>query len=394
MPLHCDNEGSFLKIAVVHVSLNSTGGGERVCLSVIEALQNLGYEVTLVTVDKTDWSKLRKLFDEKTMPDHEIYLFPRLPTTSSNTINSALLVTLFISELFLLKLFRRDELTVNTCGEKVDSIANIVYINGIPARCAFLRETDVKRKNIGILYNLLLKIFDNLKSNSIIVNSQFHKELFERCTQKRAMTVYPPVSIDKFRELTTKRRDKNLVVTCSQYIETQNLDSVPKIAKLVNNGSFVVIGPSSSTSKNTLEKLQRSITTLSLEHRVTLLTNQPFSKLFELLSIAKVFLRTLHNEPFGISIVEAMAAGCVPVVPRDGGPWLDILDSSQGKYGYSYDTLEEAADCIRILLENEQLRNEVSKRAQKRAENFESSFFEKKIQKVVRAAIRAKLKRV
>jgi glycosyltransferase involved in cell wall biosynthesis len=393
VPLHFDNEGSFLKVAVVHVSLNSTGGGERVCLSVIGALHNLGCEVTLVTADRTDWGKIRRIFDEETMPDHEFYVFPRLPTTSSNAINSALLVTIFISELFLVKLFSRGNLTVNTCGEKVDSIANIVYVNGIPARCAFLRETDGKRKNIGILYNLFMKAFDRLKSDSIIVNSEFHRELFERCTRKKVVTVYPPVRVDKFRRLASMRRDRNLVVTCSQYVEAQNLGSVPKIAKLVDDGSFVVIGPGSSASKETIDKIQRSIAGLSLEDRVTLLTNQPFSKLFELLSVAKVFLRTLHNEPFGISIVEAMAAGCVPVVPRDGGPWLDILDSSQGKYGYSYATLDEAADCIRILLQNDQLRNEVSKRAQKRAENFESSFFEKKIQEVVRAAISARLKR-
>jgi glycosyltransferase involved in cell wall biosynthesis len=108
--------------------------------------------------------------------------------------------------------------------------------------------------------------------------------------------------------------------------------------------------------------------------------------------VAKVFLRTLHNEPFGISIVEAMAAGCVPVVPRDGGPWLDILEQHQGKYGFSYATLEEAADHIRTLLQNEQLRTEISKRAQERAMNFESSLFEERFQEIVQKVLKAKSK--
>ena len=392
MPLQFDREGSVLKIVVVHVSLNAAGGGERVCLSVIKALQDCGFEVTLVTVDKTDWQKIQKIFDEEVRPDDEFYLFPRMPNISSNTLNSALLVALFVSELLLLKLFGRNHLMVNTCGEKFDSIADIVYVNGIPARCVSLEKTNVKRKDIGIIYNLLQKIFDKPYSNSIIVNSEFHRGLFERCTKKKALTVYPPVSVDKFRQLAYRKRDKNIVVTCSQYFETQNLDSVPKIAKLVDHGSFFVIGPCSPSSKNTLEKLRRMIAKLSLEQRVTLLTNQPFSELLILLSVAKVFLRTLHNEPFGISIVEAMAAGCVPVVPRDGGPWLDILEQHQGKYGFSYATLGEAADHIQTLLENEQLRTEISKRAQKRAMNFESSLFEERIQGIVRSVLKAKSK--
>jgi hypothetical protein len=37
-----------------------------------------------------------------------------------------------------------------------------------------------------------------------------------------------------------------------------------------------------------------------------------------------------------MSVVEGMAAGCVPVVSRCGGPWFDILDCKQGVYGFSY----------------------------------------------------------
>jgi len=129
--------------------------------------------------------------------------------------------------------------------------------------------------------------------------------------------------------------------------------------------------------------LHRLIAEMPTEGSVKLLTDQPFAKLVELLSRAKVFLRTLHHEPFGISIVEAMAAGCVPVVPRNGGPWCDILDQSQGKYGYSYQTIEEAASLVSMLLENEELRKEVSNRARLRAMDFDSAIFERKILKVV-----------
>lgn len=78
-----------------------------------------------------------------------------------------------------------------------------------------------------------------------------------------------------------------------------------------------------------------------------------------------------------------MAAGCVPVVPRDGGPWFDILGGKEGMYGFSYGNTAEAARKIRMLLQDDYLRTSVAARASQRAMNFDSSIFENRISKVV-----------
>ncbi|MCW6168981.1 MAG: glycosyltransferase [Thermoplasmatales archaeon] len=54
---------------------------------------------------------------------------------------------------------------------------------------------------------------------------------------------------------------------------------------------------------------------------------------------SKVFLHTNRKEHFGISIVEAMSHGLVPVVPKSGGPWIDII--GMGKFGFGYSNNEE-----------------------------------------------------
>jgi len=59
---------------------------------------------------------------------------------------------------------------------------------------------------------------------------------------------------------------------------------------------------------------------------------------------AKVFVHTNRKEHFGISIVEAMSHGLVPVVPRSGGPWIDIVE--RGKFGFGYSDLEELAQVL------------------------------------------------
>ncbi|HYZ96118.1 MAG TPA: glycosyltransferase, partial [Nitrososphaeraceae archaeon] len=52
------------------------------------------------------------------------------------------------------------------------------------------------------------------------------------------------------------------------------------------------------------------------------------------------YLHTMAGEHFGISIVEAMAAGLIPVVPSYGG-CSEIVPSE-----YQYTTIQDAADCI------------------------------------------------
>jgi len=53
-----------------------------------------------------------------------------------------------------------------------------------------------------------------------------------------------------------------------------------------------------------------------------------------------MYFHTMIGEHFGVSIVEAMAAGLVPIVPSYGG-CSEIVPS-----GYQYRTLEEAAQHI------------------------------------------------
>lgn len=79
-----------------------------------------------------------------------------------------------------------------------------------------------------------------------------------------------------------------------------------------------------------------------------------------------------------------MAAGCVPVVPRYGGPWFDTLEGKEGVYGFSHGSISKATEKIMMLLENDESRTEVTARARRRAMDFDSSVFESKILSVVK----------
>ena len=68
--------------------------------------------------------------------------------------------------------------------------------------------------------------------------------------------------------------------------------------------------------------------------------NASNEELIDSMSKSMIYLHTMFGEHFGVSIIEAMAAGLVPIVPAYGG-CSEIVPAD-----HQYDTLEEAADHI------------------------------------------------
>jgi glycosyltransferase involved in cell wall biosynthesis len=91
--------------------------------------------------------------------------------------------------------------------------------------------------------------------------------------------------------------------------------------------------------------------------------------------------RPERSEHFGAVTVEAMAAGCVPVVIRKGGQ-PEIVE--HGVSGYLWDTVEELAAYTRMLVRDEELRDRMAAAARLRAERFGREAFSRRVLALVR----------
>jgi len=105
----------------------------------------------------------------------------------------------------------------------------------------------------------------------------------------------------------------------------------------------------------------------------------PLRKVRDIIGRAKVYVHSAQNEHFGITVVEAMAAGCVPVVNDSGGP-REIVTSD---VGLRWKTLEEAVHQISALAKDEALRRKLSSAAASSSKQYGPEAFESGLRKVL-----------
>jgi glycosyltransferase involved in cell wall biosynthesis len=120
------------------------------------------------------------------------------------------------------------------------------------------------------------------------------------------------------------------------------------IGKRFPQVTFVIAGATNSLgATDYLAHLSALIEAKGIKN-VHLMENVPIEELVALYGRAKIYLHAMVAEDFGVSVVEAMAAGLIPVVHRSGGVWEDVLQ--RGKFGFGYSDFNESLRCIETAL--------------------------------------------
>jgi glycosyltransferase involved in cell wall biosynthesis len=380
-----------MKIIIVSPSLNLLGGAQRACIHAINALKKTNCEIVLATVEKTNWALVEAVLGDTAEPDEERYLFEKMPEMPIVALKQALLAVSYALYLFAIKAQNKRDLILNMGGEIVDNIGDVVYVNAVPLRLMHLfsgiqPNPGIQWKVYSRVYSILLK-FLGKATGLIVANSKFTQKIIKEFLGKRAIVIYPPVAAFKIQSCRKTRKRKNKVVTISRFRSAKRLEVIPKIANYVKEVCFNVIGIADKESEKYVNKIIEEIKRLGLENQVFVFRNKQYCFTLGALSAAKVYLHTQKTEAFGMAIVEAMAAGCVPILPRAGGPWIDILDCHEGQYGFSYRNLAEAAEKIQLILQDEKLRSEISARAVERSMVFDGSAYERKLLRILKALV-------
>ena len=93
---------------------------------------------------------------------------------------------------------------------------------------------------------------------------------------------------------------------------------------------------------------------------------------------SNIYLHTAIYEPFGLVLIEAMAAG-LPVISLDGKGNRDFINHKENGYIFKKQDPEIFADIIIKLFENKKLCQKISKNGQKTAESYDIKNYVKKL---------------
>lgn len=339
-----------MRAIVLHHELDVMGGAERVFLAVLEALHEMGIKVILITKYKP---RLQFNIDKVS------YIFPY--HVKKWPIHLRILLALQVLPLCFI---HKADLVIATSGVGLPYLStifpcfscsgppHILYIHGIgnpPSIREYLlkfRRSVLWKLYFASYYLLFGLICSYLKRYAItkslvLTNSKFTKgHLKDLYPKVKPIVVRPPVDVELFTSVLGSMRRENRVLTIARINPGKKIENVIKLAKLLpGHIKCTIIGSLHNRDINYYKKLVEMIKDYKLEERVDFKTNLPTSELYDLMARSKIYFNS-RPETFGISIVEAMAAGIIPIVPDYGGQTEFVPKK------YQYHTIDEAASAI------------------------------------------------
>jgi glycosyltransferase involved in cell wall biosynthesis len=310
-----------LRIGLFHPCLNLCGGGEWVALNVIDSLRRKGHKVIVLTDEKIDQTKFERTFGQPLDADGEIVFRLRF-FRSGDALN------IYTNAVSSLVLKSKCKIAIDTFTCTILPGIDAVYIHyplfkQFESATKRLPPSTISRLK-STFYYLPYRTYERRTKNNqnrvIFANSKFTSKAIRDALDRDSFLLYPPVSsffLENHASISLSQRHDQ-VVTVSRLAPEKNLEIIPRIAQKSHCARFIIIG--NRQNQEVQSKLSKLIRDLNVGDRVKIMTDVSRNSLREILLSSKVYLHSAMNEHFGISIFEAMACGCLPVVHDSGGP--------------------------------------------------------------------------
>jgi len=336
------------KVLVVHPFLDVKGGAEVLALKLAKALSESGFKVSILTTG-VNRDEIEKLFGID-LAGIDLIMEPvkstRLLSMISENRFTRLRILMATGKYYRdnVDLIKSYDIVIGTQG--VLSCLNDVSYVHYPLSI----YTSGRRSLHWRLYDYLVRAYakhlECIPAGRILTNSMWTASIIYRIYHIIPDVVYPPVDIEYFAKVASNDKREKIIVTTSRFATDKPLDKIIDVASKLSDYQFVLIGSANKYSKGILEELNKKIKEYGLGN-VVIEANLPREKQLEYYARAKYYLHPEYAEHFGISIVEAMASGLVPIVYRDGGGWYDVVSKVHDVLGYN--SILEAPAIIRKL---------------------------------------------
>ncbi|MBU2562084.1 MAG: glycosyltransferase family 4 protein [Nanoarchaeota archaeon] len=369
-----------MKILFYDWALHTIGGGQKFNCKIVEYLSK-EHEVDLLTLFPVKKENLAKYYSVN------LSRVKILNLSKKNEIHTSLLKLFYSRKIS--KLSSQYDLFLNADAQEIiKPLAkhNILY-------CHFFEPKWYRPpknffdflKLIGIYFLKSVKR-NYSKSYQVYCNSEYTRKWLKKIWGVKAKVIYPPIDLPNQK----KFRKEKIIISTGRISPDKNYEFVIESFKkayqtpLLKDYKLWICGKEDDHSY--LIKLKKISKGFPIEFKLNL-TDKKFKNIYKK---SKIFIQgkgiNINEnkypsllEHFGMTVVEAMSYGCVPIALNKGGYKESIDDET----GFKVNTQEEVVKCILKLVKNESLLSNMSKSGIKRAKKFSLEKMQEKIDKLL-----------
>lgn len=352
-----------MNIGILSPYLDIFGGGERFLLTIAEYLSKNNH-VTLYT-DRDIKNKSKEIFE---IPLDRVIFIP------TNSLYRQNLLKKYFS-------FRQYDLF-------------FYMTDGSLFFSSSKRNFLIVQSPSHIPHNNLLNQL-KLYNWKILCYSKFMKDIIEKKIIREAILLPPGIDAKIFQKGLSNK--KKVILTVGRFFKFPHskkqdvlVEWFIKYYRSNFKGWRLVVagGLTEGSGDEVVERIKKKARN---GYPIELIINPSFLKLVELYKSSSIYwhaagydedLKTHPEraEHFGITTLEAMAGGSVPVVFNAGGQ-REIV--SNGQNGYLWSSEDELVEKTNLLISNSSLLNELSQKAKVYVENFSCNKFYEKLETII-----------
>ncbi len=237
----------------------------------------------------------------------------------------------------------------------------------------------------GVNGKTLLNKMKLWRIQKVVVNSGFTKGFIDKEFGVDSAVVYPPVPVEKIKP----KRKENIILFVGRFSELKQAKNqdvlVRAFRRLYDSGysdwKLVLAGGAEVGGRDYVKKIR----TMSEGYPIEVVESPSFKEIVALYGRAKIFWSAVgfgskeekdpeRVEHFGISLVEAMAAGACPIVYSAGG-YKEII--KEGKNGFLWKDLRGLLRITKKLIGDKGSVLTISRQAKKDSQRYGYERFNK-----------------
>ena len=322
-----------MKVALVHDYLKEYGGAERV----LKTLSKMYPEAPIYTAFLVKGSTAEKEFRNKEI--YESWLAPLLKIWK--LYSPLRFLTPLVWRSFDLSEY---DLVITSCswyitrGFKVGPKTKVIAYCHTPPRWLYGYETSVgftkywPVKVYSAIVGHFMRMYDFASAQKVdywIANSKNVQDRIKKFYRRDSVVIYPPVDVEKIIKVTSNKkpvtRNKNkYFLMVSRLVGAKGLEEAAKSFRNQSKYKLKIVGEAHGFSE--VEKRLKRLSGGNVE----LLGRVNDKEIYKLYAGARGFIALARDEDFGMTVVEAQAAG-TPVIAFNGGGFRESV--IEGKTG-------------------------------------------------------------